>query len=117
MSGVVYQIALIAQNKQPRYTDMAQTIDPIPDDYASNFTSGFYTYCHKYAVDPKLKAQFPFMRKAWLDDIVASLKQGDREPEGAGFVPDRSVMGNNYLGDVGPANPYGPGWPWWSGGR
>jgi hypothetical protein len=116
MSGVVYQINVVAQGNPPQFTTLDEMIDPIPDDYAGSFRSGVYTYCHKYAVDPNLKRQFPAMKAMWLGDITAALKQGDRETEDAGFVPDRNVMGNGYCGDVGPANPYGNGWPW-NGGR
>lgn len=111
MTGVVYQLDLVGQKNPPQYTSLDQMIDPIPDDYAGTFRTGCYTYCHKYSNDPKLKNQFPFMRTAWLGDLLAAIKQGDREMDNAGFVPDRNIMGNGYCGDVGPANPYGTNWP------
>lgn len=114
-SGVVYQIDLIAQAPSPRFISMSAMINPIPDDYAESFINGVYTYCHKYSNNPQLKAQFPTLRAQWLADILATMKQGDREADDAGFVPSRSVMASGDSGDVGPANPYGSGWPGWSG--
>jgi hypothetical protein len=114
-SGVVYKIEPIGQRNPPRFTTLKQNIDPVPDDYASSFITGVYTYCHKYSTDPNLKKEFPTLRAMWLADIMSALKQGDRETDNAGFVPSRSVMASGDSGDVGPANPYGNGWPGWSG--
>jgi hypothetical protein len=114
-SGVVYKIEPVGQKNPPQFISLSQKLDPIPDDYSTNFTNGVYVYCHKYAVDPQLKKEWFAMRQTWLDDILATMKQGDREEDNAGFVPSRSVMASGDCGDVGPANPYGNGWPGWSG--
>lgn len=111
-SGVVYQIDLIGQANPPQFTNLDQMIDPIPDDYAGSFRYGAYVYCHKYATDPAIKREFPIMRNAWMAEIMDSLKQGDREAEGAGFIPGKSAMADTWTSNVGPANPYGSGWPW-----
>jgi hypothetical protein len=116
MSGVVYQLDLLGQANPPAFVTLDQKIDPIPDDYSGTFRAGVYVYCHKYAVDPNVKRMFPLLKADWIADIMGALKQGDREADDAGFIPDRNVMGNGYAGDVGPANPYGSGWPW-NGGR
>jgi hypothetical protein len=110
-SGVPYRIDLIGQRNPPQFTDLDQMLDPIPDDYAGTFRSGVYVYCHKYAVDPGLKRAFPQMRQMWEMDIMNALKQGDREPDGAGFIASKSAMSGVWTGNVGPANPYGSGWP------
>jgi hypothetical protein len=110
-TGVVYQIDLIAQLSAPKFTSLNNMIDPIPDDYSGSFRQGVYAYCHKYSNDPMLKREFPMVRQAWLDEIMAAMKQGDREMEGAGFVPSRSAMSGTSSYSVGPANPYGSGWP------
>jgi hypothetical protein len=110
-SGVVYQIDLIGQTNPPQFTTLDQMIDPIPDDYAGTFRFGVFVYCHKYSLDPLMKRDFPVMRAAWLAEIMDSLKQGDREAEDAGFVVSRSSIAPSWSGDVGPANPYGTGWP------
>lgn len=110
-TGVVYQLDIVAQALTVDWTSLDDTIDPIPDDYAGTFRAGMYAYCHKYSNDPNLKRQFPMVRQEWIADIMAALKQGDREPDGAGFVPSRSAMAGSSAYSVGPANPYGSGWP------
>lgn len=112
-TGVVYQVAPIAQSSLTLYTKLSQMIDPIPDDYAGSFRAGVYAYCYKYATDPNVRREFLPMRQAWLQETLEAVKQGDREAEDAGFVVSRNVMGTDYSGDVGPANPYGTGWPGW----
>lgn len=112
MSGVVYQIDLIAQANPPSFLTLSQMIDPIPDDYANSFRNGVFAYCHKYANDPELKRSFPMVRQQWIQEIMEAIKQGDREFEDAGFVPSRSSIPNAWAdGDYGPGNPYGSGRP------
>lgn len=104
--ATVYQVNVIAQKKPPIFSSMQQTLDPIPDDYANHFRTGFSVYCYKLAPNPQLRGMFPTMQQSWLAAIEASMKQGDREMDNAGFVPDRSVVAPQGGVDIGPANPY-----------
>lgn len=109
--GVIYKIDVVGQSNPPSFTSLSQMIDPIPDDYANTFRNGVYVYCHKYSPDPMHKRDFPMMQRLWLGAIEEALKQGDREQEGAGFVVSKPAMAEMWGQDVGPANPYGSGWP------
>jgi hypothetical protein len=111
--GVVYQINVVAQMKAPPpYTSMTQQINPVPDDHAQYFRSGFVAYCYRNSPNPQMRALFPQQRQLWLASIEASMKQGDREQTDSGFIPDRSVIAGWGIQDVGPAWPYANGWPW-----
>lgn len=105
--GVCYQINVIAQKEAPApFTSLDQTIDPFPDNYANYFRDGFYAYCFKMSPNPKSREMFPVMHANWLSKIAAMLKQGDREPDNPGFVPDRSSVAAQGGINIGPANPY-----------
>ena len=106
-SGVVFQLNVIAQKTPPLVTTMQQMLDPIPDDFVSSFSDGFYAYCYRGSPDPGVRKDFPNMRAVWLNALEATIKQGDRERDSAGFYPDRGVMSPGDVGPVGPANPYG----------
>ena len=56
--------------------------------------------------NPKMQALFPTMRGEWLTAMESAMKEGDRELDNAGFIPDRSVVAPQGGIDVGPANPY-----------
>ena len=108
--GVVYQVNVVAQMQAvPSFTDMNQLIDPIPDDYSNYFRDGFAAYCYKMSPNPQMRAMFngpQGMHATWLFSIASAMKQGDREPTNAGFIPDRSVVAPQGGVDIGPANPY-----------
>lgn len=104
---VIYQINVVAQRKAPPpFTSMQALINPIPDDYANWFRTGFSVYCYKLSPNPQLRSQFPAMQGSWMGAMEAAMKQGDREPENCGFYPDRTVVAAQGGIDIGPANPY-----------
>jgi hypothetical protein len=105
-NGNVWLLKPFVQAKAPVLTALSQTIDPVPDDYGGYFEDGFIAYCHRQSSDPKVKALFPEMYKLWQKAIMDAAKQGDREPEGAGWYPTRSIMA-----DSGGGMPLGPAWP------
>lgn len=105
--AVVYQINCVAQMKAPPpFTQMSQQINPIPDDYAKWFRDGFAAFCYKMSANGQMRALFPKMKEDWLAAIGNSMKQGDREQDNSGFIPDRSVVAAQGGIDIGPANPY-----------
>lgn len=111
--GVVYQVNPIAQAVAPAaFTQMGQVINPIPDNYAQNFITGFIVYLYRNSPNPKMQQLFDTKRGAWLAAQGTALKQGDKETSAAGFIPDRSVVSPQGSWDIGPANPYlYPAWP------
>ena len=111
--GVVYEVNVIAQMKAPPpFTTMQQQINPVPDDYASWFRSGFIVYCYRVSPNPQLRAEFPNM---WLEAMENSMKQADREQTDAGFIPDRSVVAPGGGWEIGPAWPYSGNYLMWPG--
>ena len=105
--AVCYQVNVIAQRMAPPpFTSMQQMLDPIPDDYANHFRTGYSVYCYKLSPNPQMRGMFPTMHQSWLAAIENSMKQGDREMDNAGFIPDRSIVAPQGGVDIGPANPY-----------
>jgi hypothetical protein len=105
--GIVYEIHVIAQRKAPPpFTSMGQQINPVPDDYAVWFREGYKAFSYQMSPNPQMQMAFERKRELWINAIVSALKQGDREPDNAGFVPDRSVVAAQGGIDIGPANPF-----------
>lgn len=108
--GVVYQVNVIAQMQAPpAFTVPSQLINPVPDDYAHWFRQGYIAGCYKMSANPQMRAQYYGPRglhESWLGAMDGAMKQGDREPDNCGFVPDRSVIAPQGGIDIGPANPY-----------
>jgi len=106
--AVVYQVNLIGQKKAPPpFTSMQQFIDPIPDDYANHFRTGFSVYCYRLSPNPQIRGLYPAMHQSWLAAIEATMKQADREIDNSGFTPDRSVVAPQGGTDI-----LGPAWPY-----
>lgn len=109
-SAVTYQMNVRAQLRPPIFKTMQQLLTPLPDDYAGWFRSGYECYCYKNSPDTNKANQFMARQKAWLDDLLSSCKQGDRERDDARFIPDTQIMNENDGYDYGPANPYNWGY-------
>jgi hypothetical protein len=107
-SGVVYQIRVIAQARPPQFVNRQQTLEPVPDDFASYWMEGFRAYCYERSPDPSVKAQFAAKERKWMDGMLEAVRKGNREPDSYGFYPDRCVVDTGMPGPIGPANPYGP---------
>lgn len=110
--SVVYQVNVVAQRKAPPpFTQLSQLINPVPDDYAQWFRDGMYVFSHKMSPNPQARSSFISMQNLWLKAMLESAKQGDRETDNAGFIPDRGVV-STVPQDIGPANPFGWYYVW-----
>ena len=109
--GHVWLLRIFAQAKAPIFTNLQQTLDPIPDDYSKWFRDGCVAYGHRYSSNPVVKARFPQMKSDWIMSIMAAAKQGDREDESKGFFPDKGIAAQININDPGPY-PYRWGWGW-----
>jgi hypothetical protein len=105
-ASVVYAINVIAQMKPPVFTALSQTLEPIPDDFAIYFQTGFVAQCYRHSPDPKVRARFASEWAVWKDSLMNAVRRGDREKDDATFYPSRSVMDTGFIVDVGPLNPY-----------
>ena len=94
-AGNVWLMRVVAQAKAVRFTSLAQTLDPIPDDYSTWFEDGFIAYAHRHSSNPQVKAKYPQMKAEWLQAMTLAVKQGNREAQPFGFVPERTVMDSN----------------------
>jgi hypothetical protein len=90
-SGVVFQINLVGQMPAIQFTDLSDTIAPLPNKYESYFRQGVIAQCYRYSPDPKIRAKFDIEFKLWkltLNDLRAA---EDRELEENRFVPEQSI--------------------------
>jgi hypothetical protein len=101
---------IFAQMKPPpRFINLGQFIDPIPDEYSKWFIDGFIAYTHRYSSNPAVLARFDRMKMAWLESVAAAARQGDREDEAKGFYPDQAIASPSFVQEQGPY-PYRFGW-------
>jgi hypothetical protein len=109
-TGVVWMIQVVAQMRVPKFALLSQTLEPIPDDYASYFKQGFFAQCYRRNPDPRVRARFADEWKIWLDALDKAIKQGQREMDDMGFYPGCQIMDSGWSA----ANcqradlPYGP---------
>jgi hypothetical protein len=110
-TGIVWQIHAVGQMRQPYFTSLSQTLEPIPDDYSLYFKNGFYAQCYRMSSDPKIRARFPEEWSLWLKSLSSALKQANREMDDEGFYPTQSIMDSGWGPNVypSPAAPFGPG--------
>lgn len=95
-SGIVWLIQPVAQLRAPRFTSLQQTLEPIPDDYATFFKQGFFAECYRRNPDPKVRAKYPLERQMWMEALDHAVRQADREMDDVGFYPGTSVMDNTF---------------------
>ena len=101
--GNVWLCRLFVQRKaRPRFVNLQEYLDPIPDDYSQWFVDGFIAYAHRYATNPAVLSRFDRNRQIWLEGMGAAAKQGDREDEAHGFFPDRPIASPTFVQDQGP---------------
>jgi hypothetical protein len=106
-TGVVWQFNLVGQAQPVRFTSLAQTLYPLPDQYEPNFRMGFIAQCYRYSPEAKIRAKFKDEWQLWLASLQELRAKQDRETEENIFVPDRSIMG----GRQGNSRFKGPMWP------
>ena len=106
-TGVVWQFNVVGQMKPVRFTSLAQTLAPLPDEYEPVFRQGFIAQCYRYSPEAKIRAKFKEEWALWQQQAYAMRAKEDFETEENSFVPDRGIMG----GVVGRQRWYGPQWP------
>lgn len=107
--GNVWLVRIWAQKKAPRFINLKQTIDPVPDDEEKWFRDGCVAYAHRYSSNPAVKQRFEPMKADWFGAMEMATRKNDREDEEKGFFPDKSVMSPSYVTDPGPY-PFRYGW-------
>ncbi len=107
-TGVVWQIQPVGQYRAPRFLNLAQTLEPIPDDFEWAFKQGFFAECYRRHPDPKIRAKYTMERTIWLESLDKAVRQSDREMDDFGFYPSRSIMSSDWYGGGTPR----PDYPW-----
>jgi len=107
-TGVVWQLQPIAQYKAPRFRNLGQTLEPIPDDFEWAFKQGFFAECYRRHPDPKIRSKYPMERQLWMDALDKAVRQADRELDDYGFYPGSSIMDTDSWSAWRPR----PDYPW-----
>src|SRR5882762_410776 len=110
LSGLAWLMWPVYQRKASLFVTIQQTIDPIPDEYAYLFRSGFLAMCYDHVGSPKATTQYA----KWEEQIMTALKAADREQEGFTLYPSTGLTGGgvsaNWSVSIGPGWPYGTGY-------
>jgi hypothetical protein len=108
-TGVVWLIEAIGQLRAPRFKNVGQTLEPIPDDYSNYFKDGFIAECFRRSPDPKIRAKYTMERQIWLASLDKAVRQANREQDDYGFYPGTNIMDNSMMFvKPTPAYPFGP---------
>lgn len=105
-SGLYYQVNVIGQKRPPSFVNVTQTLEPIPDDYASYFRQGFIAHAYRHSKQQDVRARFQTEYQLWMSGMQQSLSKSMREREEAGFYPSESLLNSGYCSYVGPAYPF-----------
>jgi hypothetical protein len=111
-SGVVFQFNLVGQQPAPRFTNLSQTLAPLPDKYEPYFRAGIIAQCYRYSPDPRVQAKFEKNYALWKNSLNDLRTVQDRELEENRFTPERGIMGSGrsrsrFIGPYWPFNyPY-----------
>ena len=109
INGLYYEVHIIGQTRPARFVNMAQTLAPIPDDYADYFEHGFVAYCLFHSKDKATRIKFTDAHAMWIESMHEATAKSAREREESGFYPSEGILQGGYSGYAGPANPFFPG--------
>jgi hypothetical protein len=97
-TGPTYQLLPYYQIEPPRFTDVGQTLDPIPDSFSRAFFRGLESECLIASPNPADVKRGQTAKIAWLNALMGAMKQGDRELNIFALVPATSVVEERYWG-------------------
>lgn len=106
----IWKIAPVFQGL-PRVfpSDLSQTIDPIPDEYARHFKRGFRVYALQYSPNPEDRKQAIAEKAEWYQSMEEFKVQGDKENQVYGLIPALGVVESIFprlRNPMDPAEPY-----------
>lgn len=106
-SGTVWQFNLVGQNKPVRFTNLGQTLDPLPDEFEPHFRAGVTAQLFRYSAEKAIQGRFTTEWKLWLNSLNELREKQDREQEENSFTLERGVMS----GGSARRQWRGPAWP------
>ena len=112
-SGVVWQVNLSGQAKPVRFTQLSQTLAPLPDSMEPCFRQGCTAQAYRYSQAKDVRQKFSFEWPLWIKSLVLARQKEDKERDSASIRPRRSILGSGGStgGWAGPSWPFaGPPW-------
>lgn len=101
-AGPVYQITPSYQLAPPVITVMNQLLTPIPDSFMRHFQRGLDALCLSASPNPGDAERGADRYAKWLETLVESVKQGDKEQNAYGLVPATEVVDSRWWDYRGP---------------
>ena len=109
-SGLEWFLQPVYQSKPPYFTNLNQSIFPIPPEYVYLFRQGFRALLYEHAGSPNAAEGYA----KWEEVLTVAVRGADRQQESYSLVPGVPIMGDQYgfgtigLGATGPSWPFGP---------
>jgi hypothetical protein len=98
-AGPVYQMMPSYQIEPPKFTSLAQAINPIPDSYARHFRRAFAYQSKGASSNPADRKEFLQEYPIWLAGLKSTAQQADKEPNAYGLRPATSPVDNIWPGN------------------
>jgi hypothetical protein len=106
IAGIVWSVQLVGQARAPRFFNLSQYLNPVPDDWEWAIKQGFFCECFRRSNDPKVRAKYPQEKQNWLEALDKAVKQADREWDDYGFYPSQMILDTGWgLNPINPALP------------
>lgn len=91
-TGPTYQMIVYYQAKPVPMTSLDQLLTPIPDDQARHFKRLYRAACVEASPNPGDRQRFPETQQAALNALVDIRREGDKELNAYGLIPQTSVV-------------------------
>lgn len=106
VTGTVWQFRLVGQKIATRFTNLSQTLDPIPDDFEPTFRQGVMAQLLRYSPESKVSAKFATEWALWLESIKQARAKTEHERDDYGFIAGAQIGGGFNIGYLGGSYPY-----------
>lgn len=95
-TGPTYQLIPSYQVEPPIFYSYDQLLAPIPDSFSQHFQKGLEAYCLTASPNPADKDRGQIRYRDWINSMVAMIKQGDREMNSYGLIPQTSAVESRW---------------------
>ena len=97
-TGPTWQLLPVVQIEPPIFTTMNQLLNPIPNSYSRVFYRGLESECLIASPNPGDQSKGQQAKVAWLNALIAGIKQGNRESDTFRLIPERGVVDDRWIG-------------------
>jgi hypothetical protein len=107
-TGNVRQFNVSGQAKPVRFTELSQTLFPLPDYFEPTFRKGCLANLYQYSQSSKVAEKYKMAWPDWIRSLLLMREKEDKERDASRFVPARSVVGSGgaWGGYAGPIWPF-----------